>query len=203
MFFLLPLIGAAVGAVAGAVATHAAGEKDRQKANHEREVANRLHNDYAKLQKKYHELEDESKQKIQDTKSNSQTRIDKLVQRQAEDEAEKSLLRLALRLQQSLYDLMHDIDRKPSNDSLKAFEAAVAATNRVLLELKEETIQIPNQYLERNLKRDGYSNADPLLEVENRDRVLTNLADSNQRNEKVVVISRSHRRSSDFMDWSD
>jgi gas vesicle protein len=66
MFFLLPLVGAAVGAAAGAFATHAASEKDRQAAKHHRQVANDLSNKYSNLEKRYNEYTEKSKQQIHD-----------------------------------------------------------------------------------------------------------------------------------------
>lgn len=142
MFFLLPLVGAAVGAAVGALVTHASGEKDRQSAEHHRKVANDLTNKFSNLEKRYNEYADKSK-----------GQIDELTKQHALDEAEKDLLRLAIRLQQSLYMLMWDIDNKPTYDALIDFEQAVEATNRVLSELDEETIQIPNKYFSRNLTR--------------------------------------------------
>ncbi|MDX2240512.1 MAG: hypothetical protein NW224_07505 [Leptolyngbyaceae cyanobacterium bins.302] len=142
MFFLLPLVGAAVGAAVGALVTHASGEKDRQAAEHHRKVANDLTNKFSNLEKRYNEYADKSK-----------SQIDDLTRQHALDETEKDLLRLAIRLQQSLYVLMWDIDNKPTYDALMDFEQAVEATNRVLSELSEETIQIPNKYFSRNLTR--------------------------------------------------
>lgn len=142
MFFLLPLIGAAVGATVGAFASHAAGEKDRQAAKHHRQVANDLSTKYSNLEKLYNEYADKSKQQIND-----------LTRQRALDEAEKDLLRLAIRLQQSLYTLMWNIDEQPTNKALVEFEKAVLTTNTVLLELKEEIIQVPDRYFSRNLER--------------------------------------------------
>lgn len=142
MFFLLPLVGAAVGAAAGAFATHAVGEKDRQAAKHHRQVANDLSTKYSNLEKRYNEYTDKSKQQIHD-----------LTQQHALDEVEKDLLRLAIRLQQCLYTLMWDIDDNPTRESLVEFRKAVLATNTVLFELGEEFIQVPDKYFSRNLER--------------------------------------------------
>ncbi|MEP0925282.1 hypothetical protein [Leptolyngbya sp. ST-U4] len=142
MFFLLPLVGAAVGAAVGALVTHASGEKDRQAAEHHRKVANDLTNKFSNLEKRYNEYADKSK-----------SQIDEFTKQHALDEAEKDLLRLAIRLQQSLYMLMWDIDNKPTYNALIDLEQAVEATNRVLSELSEETIQIPDKYFSRNLTR--------------------------------------------------
>jgi len=49
--FVFGALGLAVGAVTGAFATHAAGEKDRQAANHHKQVANELTNNYTNLEK--------------------------------------------------------------------------------------------------------------------------------------------------------
>ncbi len=142
MFFLLPLVGVAVGAAAGAFATHAAGEKDRQAAKHHRQVANDLSTRYSNLEERYNEYADKSKKQIND-----------LTQQHALDEAEKDLLRLAIRLQQGLYALMWNIDDNPTHESLVEFEKAVLATNTVLFELREEFIQVPDKYFSRNLER--------------------------------------------------
>jgi uncharacterized membrane protein len=56
MFFLLPLVGAAVGAAASAFATHAAGEKDRQAATYHKQIANDLSTKYSALEKRNKKL---------------------------------------------------------------------------------------------------------------------------------------------------
>lgn len=142
MLFLLPLVGVAVGAAVGALVTHAGGEEDRQSAEHHRKVANDLTNKFSNLEKRYNEYADKSSDQI-----------DELTKQHALNEAEKDLLRLAIRLQQSLYMLMCDIDSKPTHGTLMDLEQAVEATNRVLSELGEEAIQIPNKYFSRNLTR--------------------------------------------------
>jgi gas vesicle protein len=142
MVFLLPLVGVAVGAAVGALVTHAAGEKDRQSAEYHRKVANDLTTKYSSLEKMYNEYADKSKKQIDD-----------FTRQHALNEAEKDLLRLAVRLQQSLYMLMWDIDEKPTDKALVDFEEAVKATNKVLFELNEESIQIPDKYFSRNLTR--------------------------------------------------
>lgn len=142
MFFLLPLVGAAVGAVAGALVTHAAGEKDRQSAEQHKKVANQLADDYSKLQKRYNELADESKQQIDDFK-----------RKLALAEVDKDLLRLALRLQQVHIKLMFEIDKRPSKAALTQFKAAVLDTNQILSQLHEQVIVIPDDYFTRNISR--------------------------------------------------
>jgi hypothetical protein len=142
MFFLLPLIGAAVGVVAGACITHANGEKDRRSSQHHRQVANKLTTKYSDSQARYNKLN-----------NNIQKRCNDINQQKALDETEKDLLRLTIRLQQSLYILMWDIDENPTKESLIGFEQAVIATNKVLRELKEEIIQVPAEYFSRNLER--------------------------------------------------
>lgn len=142
MFFLLPLVGAAVGAAVGALVTHAAGESDRQAAEHHRNVANDLSNKYSALEKRYNEYSNKSKKQIDD-----------LTQKHILDEAEKDLLHLAIRLQQSLYTLMWNIDEKPTSEGLRDFSVAVECTNKVLTALNEEVICIPNRYFTRNFTR--------------------------------------------------
>ena len=98
MIFMLPFlfgaVGLAVGAVAGALTTHAVGEKDRQAAKHHRQIANELTNKYTNLEKQYYELADESKKQI-----------DELTYQIALGEIEQDCLRLAVRLQHSLMHL--------------------------------------------------------------------------------------------------
>lgn len=132
MFFLLPLVGAAVGVAVGALVTHASGEEDRQAAEHYREVANDLTTKLSELEKRNNEYVDKSESQIHD-----------LTRQHAEDEEEKDLLRLAIRLQQSVYRWMCNGDEAPTLDALKNFEGVVALTNQVLSELNEELIQVP------------------------------------------------------------
>lgn len=142
MFFLLPLVGVAVGAAVGALVTHASSENDKQAAEHHRLVANDLTNKFSNLEKRYNEYVDKTK-----------SQIDDLTRQHVLDEVEKDFLRIAIRLQQSLYMLMWDLDDKPTYDALIDFEKAVVATNEILSELNEEPIQIPNKYFSRNLIR--------------------------------------------------
>jgi len=142
MLFLLPLLGAAFGVVAGALITRAAGEEDKQAAKYHREVANELMAKYSNLQKKYNQLEEKSK-----------SQVDYLTRQHALDESEKDLFRLAVRLQNSLYPLMWSIDNKPTRDTLDNFEESVKAINEILIKLNEEPIEIPERYFSRNLGR--------------------------------------------------
>jgi plasmid segregation protein ParM len=144
MIFIIPLIfgamGVAVGAVAGAFTAHAAGEKDREAAKHHKKIANELTDKYASLEKKYYEFADESKRQIDD-----------LTRQHALNEVEKDCLRLAIRLQQNLIDLMWEIDREPTADTLNIFQSAVEQTNQVLSQLKEDLIIVPDDYYARLL----------------------------------------------------
>lgn len=144
MVFILPFIfgalGLAAGAVAGAFTAHAAGESDRQAANHHRTVANELAEKYAALEKRYYQLADESKSQILN-----------LTRQHALDEVEKDSLRLAVRLQHNLISLMWEIDREPTEVALKKFIEAVEITNSVLCQLNEELIVVPSDYYARNL----------------------------------------------------
>jgi hypothetical protein len=71
----------------------------------------------------------------------------------ARNEEEKDLLRLAIRLQQSLHNLMLDIEKEPSKEALAKFEQAILATNTVLSKLNEELFQVPDKYFANNLER--------------------------------------------------
>lgn len=138
--FIFGALGLAVGAVVGAFTTHAAGESDRQTAQHHKTVANELVDKYTNLVKRHNELADKSKKQILD-----------LTRQRALDEVEKDCLRLAVRLQQSLISLMWDIDREPTEKALKNFVKAVELTNSVLCKINEELICVPSDYYARNL----------------------------------------------------
>jgi Dynamin family len=138
--FLFGALGLAVGAVVGAFTTHAAGESDRQAAQHHKTVANELVDKYANLEKRYNELAEKSKRQIID-----------LTRQHSLDEVEKDCLRLAIRLQQSLISLMWDIDEEPTEATLKNFVQAVELTNNVLCKINEDLIYIPSDYYARNL----------------------------------------------------
>ncbi len=140
MIFIIAFVFGALGAVVGVVAgsfTARAKEKDKKAANHYRQLANELTEKYANLEKKYDELADESKKQIND-----------LTSQQELGEVEKDSLRLAVQLQQNLLILMWEIDREPTTDTLKRFQAAVEQTNQVLEQLQEDLIVVPEDYYE-------------------------------------------------------
>lgn len=145
MILIIPLIfgalGVAVGSVVGALTTHAMGEEDRQAAKYHRQIANELTEKYTNLQSKYYELSDETKRQIKG-----------LINQVALSEVEKDCLRLAVRLQQNLIDLMWEIDKEPTKLALKEFINAVDLTNNVLCQLNEELIIVPIGYYVRNLE---------------------------------------------------
>jgi gas vesicle protein len=151
MLFLL--IGAAVGAVAGACIAYASDEDDRQSSKHQRQVANKLTTDYSSLQKRYDDLADKAKKQVQEQASLDQREITRLTRLNAQNEEEKDLLRLTIRLQQSLYNLMLDIEKEPSKESLAQFEQAILVTNTVLSKLGEELFQVSDTYFSHNLER--------------------------------------------------
>lgn len=143
---MLPLIigglCAAVGFVAGAITSHAAGEQDRQAVKQFEKVNEELINSRDALEKRYYELSDSSKDQISD-----------LQRKLAESELEKDALYLVVRLQNSLFLLMQAIDRNPAFEVLFQFREAVNQTNLVLSHLGEELIPIPKDYFSRNLTR--------------------------------------------------
>ena len=151
MLFLL--IGAAVGAVAGACIAYASDEDDRQSSKHQRQVANRLTTDYSNLQKRYDNLADKATKQVQEQATLDQQHIARLMRLNAQNEEEKDLLRLTIRLQQSLYNLMLDIEEEPSKESLTKFEQAILVTNTVLSKLNEELFQVSDTYFSHNLER--------------------------------------------------
>jgi len=133
--FIMAGLGAAVGAVAGACFTHAAGEKDRQVAQYHRKVANKLTVNYSALEKRYQQLERESQREIKEL-----TRI------HARNEMEKDLLHLALQLQAHIIRLMHDVQLFPTIQALQELKQAVDCTNPILLKLQEEPVQFSYAY---------------------------------------------------------
>jgi plasmid segregation protein ParM len=140
MIFIIPLligaIGIAVGAVGGAFAAHAAGEKDRQASKHHRKVSDELNDKYSKLQQDYYELGDKSKAENK---------------RLAISEVEKDALHLVVELQQAVIGLMVSIDESPSYEALTKMHTAIKATNQVLSHLGKDPIQINFDYFDRNL----------------------------------------------------
>lgn len=143
---MLPLliggICAAVGLAAGAIASHAASEKDREAAKHLETINTKLINSRDALQKRYYELSDDSK-----------ATVSGLERKLSQSELEKDVLFLVIRLQNSLVLLMHSIDRNPSFNVLFQFREAVIQTNGVLTQLGEDLIPIEKDYFSRNLTR--------------------------------------------------
>ena len=146
MIFIIPFIigaiGVAIGAVGGAFAAHAAGEKDRQESKSHRKVANELCDKYSKLQKQYYDLADKSKSENK-----------RLLEKLAISEVEKDTLHLLVDLQQAIIGLMLSIDESPSYEALAQINIAVKATNQVLLNLDKNPIEINSDYFDRNFKR--------------------------------------------------
>lgn len=144
MIFIIPVLfgalGVAVGAVVGAMTTHAASEKDRQAAKQHRAVANALREKYSFLEKRYTELAENSQQQITD-----------LLHQKALLVIENDCLRLALRLRDSLDELRSRIEQDPTEVALKEYCQAVEITNIVLLKLNEEQIYIPSEFYARIL----------------------------------------------------
>lgn len=143
---MLPLIigglVAAVGFAAGALTSHAAGEKDRQAAKQLEKVNTDLINKRDALERRYRELTDETSDQVND-----------LQRKLIESELEKDALFLVVRLQNSLLLLMQVIDREASFEVLFQFREAVNQTNIVLAHIGEELIPIPKDYFSRNLTR--------------------------------------------------
>ena len=142
---MLPLIMAAcgaAGAVAGALTTHAAKEKDRQAVKRYEKVNAELINSRDKLQKQYYELSDRSKKQIND-----------LNLKLAESEMEKDLVYLALSLYHELMALREDIDINPSFEVLVEFHKAILLTNYVLKQLDKHLVPVSQDYFSRTLNR--------------------------------------------------
>ena len=131
---MLPLIMAAcgaVGAVVGVVTTQAAKEQDKQAVKRYEKVNAELINSRDKLQQRYYELADRSKQQINELNL-------KLV----ESEMEKDVVYLALELYQELMELREDIDINPSFEVLVEFHKAIVLTNYVLKQLDRHLVPV-------------------------------------------------------------
>ncbi len=139
MFFLLPLIGAAVGATIGAIIADDWAESDRAEARHHRQMENALTNKYSNLQKQYYEIADKSKELAEEQNK-----------KLAAMSLENSYLDLALELSCSLFVLSQDISKNPSYESLIQFREAVQQTNQVLLKLNKQPICISQDYFTKN-----------------------------------------------------
>jgi gas vesicle protein len=139
MFFLLPLIGAAVGATIGAIIADDWAESDRAEARHYRQMENALTSKYSDLQKQYYEIADKSKELAEEQNK-----------KLAAMSLENSYLDLALELSCSLFVLSQDISKNPSYKSLIQFREAVQQTNQVLLKLNKQPIYISQDYFAKN-----------------------------------------------------
>ena len=140
---MLPLIMAAcsaAGAVAGVVTTYAAKEQDKQAIKRYEKVNTELINSRDKLQQRYYELADRSKQQINELNL-------KLV----ESEMEKDVVYLALELYQELMGLREDIDINPSFEVLVEFHKAIVLTNYVLKQLDRRLVPVTQDYFSRTL----------------------------------------------------
>lgn len=191
--FLFGAFGLAVGAVVGAFTTYAAGESDRQAAQHHKTVANELVDKYTNLVKRHNELADKSKKQILD-----------LTRQRALDEVEKDCLRLAVRLQQSLISLMWDIDREPTEKALKKFVKAVELTNTVLCKINEELICVPSDYYARNLiaavQREYPKQVNSLNNSSKKEEITSESADSTETNIKEKVMEYNNTASQEFQE---
>lgn len=139
MFFLLPLIGAAVGATIGAIIADDWAESDRAEARHHRQMENALTDKYSNLQKQYYEIADKSKELAEEQNK-----------KLAAMSLDNSYLDLALELSCSLFVLSQDISKNPSYESLIQFREAIQQTNQVLLGLDKQPICIDQDYFIKN-----------------------------------------------------
>ena len=132
----------AAGAVAGVVTTCATKEKDKQAIKRYEKVNAELIDSRDRLQQRYYELADRSKQQINELNL-------KLV----ESEMEKDVVYLALELYQELMGLREDIDIHPSFEVLVEFHKAIVLTNYVLKQLDRRLVPVNQDYFSRILTR--------------------------------------------------
>lgn len=140
MFFLLPLIGAAVGATIGAIIADDWAESDRAEARHHRDMENALTSKYSSLQSKYNEIADESKALAEEQN-----------RKLAQLALDNAHLDIALELSCSLVTLSQDISINPTHESLSKLQEAIRQTNQVLFELDKPPIPISGKYFANNL----------------------------------------------------
>lgn len=140
--FVVTGLGAAVGAVLGAIAAQASREKDRQQVKHYEIVNTELIDKYNNLVKSYEQL---SAHRDEETSE--------LTAKLAHFEEEKKLFSLVIRLQNELIALMEGLEQNISGDILTAFEEAIAKTNVVLKALDLDLVSISPDYLIRQKKR--------------------------------------------------
>jgi len=139
MFFLLPLIGAAVGATIGALVADSFAESDRAEAVHHRYMENALTNKYSNLQMQYNEMADSSKELAEE--QNRKLAVVSL---------ESAYFDLALELSCSLFVLSQDISENPTYEALIKFQEAIQQTNQVLSKLDKQPIFISQDYFTKN-----------------------------------------------------
>lgn len=145
MLLIIPIIYgvvAAVGATVGAIAAHAAGEKERSEAKYHRKVSSQLVEERDKLEKKFIDISEKSRREIRALKKQA-----------ALSETEKDLLRVCILMHQELISLMVDVDQSPNFSSLVKLQEAIISTNIVLNQLQLSTIPIAPDYFERNYRK--------------------------------------------------
>jgi len=136
MFFLLPLIGAAVGATIGAIVVDDWAESDREAARHHGEIENAKYSD---LQKQFYEVADTGKELAKEQNK-----------KLAAMNLENSYLDIALELSCSLATLSQQISINPTYESLSKLKEAIEQTNKVLLKLDKQPISVSQDYSTKN-----------------------------------------------------
>ena len=140
--FVIGAIGTAVGAVVGISTAKASSEKYKHEAKHHRKVANELSEKYSKLQKQYYELGDESKAQIKE-----------LTIQLAISEVEKDALHLVVELQNKIIQLIIEIDQYPCFSDIENLQKAISFINLALAKFDKQAIELPDNYISRNLNR--------------------------------------------------
>lgn len=204
MLLIIPIIYgviAAAGATIGAIAAHAAGEKDRSEAQYHRRIANQLSEERDKLEKKFIDISEKSKKEIR-----------ALTKQAALNETEKDLLRVCVLMHQELISLMVDIDKSPNYSVLVKLQEAVISTNMVLSQLRLSTIPISPDYFERNYRRalldSGVATEENFLESEQAlneslnhyDKILDDSGDSHNKYREIEEDVYPYQEVSDNID---
>lgn len=106
------------------------GKKNKHKAKHHKKVAKEYKEKFHDLEKRYGELSTQSEQGIRD-----------LLSKLANCEVEKDALRLAVRLQTTLINLLLTVNADSNQANIGCIEEYTTQINTVLEALNEEPIQ--------------------------------------------------------------
>ena len=148
MIFIIPIIiGVAVSAISLAVAD-ATQEENKEKVRHHKRVENDLIAKYTELQRQNYELQDRSKNEINELHSINKENRDNI---QAFIDVVRGL-KLAHEFKDKLSLVREKIIARPSHQLINHYIDAVKKTNALLLELKIDLVKVPYDNLLTSLE---------------------------------------------------